>query len=238
MTASLAAVWFFPSNQDTACRLLQEPGEMPQRLSKNGFNRRLHQIPEALWQGLFPLLAQRHQQTNPDGEYIVAICLVPVRDNLRLKRWCLYRGEDGRGVCASKRDSGSGITLPLRVTASGQPVERMLTSGAVNATPGRHRLLLDLPAGRKIDADEGSRDDLVADTRQECGDLPLIAARKTNSKRSHPRHLGSLCQVIRNRVETTWSGIAEHFAKSIHAVTARGIEWEVFLTVLAYSISR
>ena len=66
--------------------------------------------------------------------------------------------------------------------------------------------------------------------------MNLIAARKKNSKRPHPGHIGYLCQVIRKRGETTFSEIAEHFAKSIHAVTARGFELKVFLTVLAYSI--
>ncbi len=236
MTAALVAVWFFHGNQALACQFLKEHGYMPKMLSKSRFNRRLHQIPETLWQGLFHLLAQIHQQMTPDGAYIVDSCPVPVCDNLRIKRCRLYRGEDYRGWCASKRRDFYGLKIHLLVTASGQPVEIVVTPGEVNDTPGLRSVLLDLPEGSEIYADKGYLDYLFEDTLKECGDIHLIAARKKNSKRPHPGHIGYLCQVIRKRVETTFSGIAEHFAKSIHAVTARGFELKVFLTVLAYSI--
>jgi len=236
MTTALVAVWFFHGNQHQACRFLKEHGYIPKMLSKSRFNRRLHQIPEALWQAVFALWAQVHQQTNPDGEYIVDSCPVPVCDNLRIRRCRLYRGEDYRGYCASKRRYFYGLKIHLLVTASGQPVEMILTPGEVNDTPGLRSLLLDLPEGSEIYADKGYTDYDFEDALKECGDITLIAARKKNSKRPHPGHIGYLCQVIRKRVETTFSGIAEHFAKSIHAVTARGFELKVFLTVLAYSI--
>lgn len=236
MTAALVAVWFFHGNQALACRFLKEHGYMPQMLSKSRFNRRLHQIPEILWQAVFALLAQVHQYANPEGEYIVDSCPVPVCDNLRIKRCRLYQGEDYRGYCASKRRYFYGLKIHLLVTASGKPVEIVLTPGEVHDTPGLRSLLLDLPAYSEIYADKGYLDYEFEDTLKDCGDIHLIAARRKNSKRPHPGHLGYLCQVIRKRVETTFSGIAEHFAKSIHAVTARGFELKIVLTVLAYSI--
>jgi hypothetical protein len=45
--------------------------------------------------------------------------------------------------------------------------------------------------------------------------------------------LGSVC---RKRVETTFSQLTERFARSIHAVTARGFELKIMLTVLAFSL--
>jgi len=45
-----------------------------------------------------------------------------------------------------------------------------------------------------------------------------------------------LCQVIRKRVETTFSQIAAHLARSIHAVTPSGFELKVLPTVLACSL--
>ena len=235
MTAALVAVWFFHGNQLLACQFLKEHGSMPQMLSKSRFNRRLHQIPAALWQALFALLSQVHQQMNPEGEYIIDSCPVPVCDNLRIKRCRLDRGEDYRGYCASKRRYFYGLKIHLVVTASGKPVEIVLTPGETGDTPGLRSMPGDLPAGSEIYADKGYTDYSFEDALSDC-DLHLIAARKKNSKRPHPGHIGSLCQVIRKQVETTFSGIAEHFAKSIHAVTARGFELKVFLTVLAYSI--
>ena len=235
MTAALVAAWFFHGNQSLACQFLKEQGEMPQMLCKSRFNRRLHQIPEALWQGLFALLSQLHQQMNPDGEYIIDSCPVPVCDNLRIRRCRLYRGEDYRGFCASKRRYFYGLKIHLVVTASGKPVEMVLTPGEVHDTPGMRSMPWDLPADSEIYADKGYTDYEFEDALADC-DLHLIAARKKNSQRPHPGHIGYLCQVIRKRVETTFSGIAEHFARSIHAVTPRGFELKIVLTVLAYSI--
>jgi hypothetical protein len=235
MTAALVAVWFFHGNQSRACQFLKEHGYMPQMLSKSRFNRRLHQIPEVLWQALFHLLAHLHQQTNPEGEYIVDSCPVPVCDNLRIKRCRLYRGEDYRGYCASKRRYFYGLKIHLLVTASGKPVEIVLTPGETHDTPGLRSLFWEVPEGSEIYADKGYTDYVFEDALGDC-DIVLTAARKQNSKRPHPGHISYLCQVIRKRVETTFSGIVDHFARSIHAVTARGFELKVFLTVLAYSI--
>lgn len=45
-----------------------------------------------------------------------------------------------------------------------------------------------------------------------------------------------LCRLRRERVETTFSQLRERLARSIHAVTPRGFELKVFLTVLSFSI--
>lgn len=236
MTAALVAAWFFEGHQLRACQFLKEHGYVPTMLSKSRFNRRLHRIPDTSWQALFSLLAQIHQQNNAEGDYIVDSCPVPVCDNLRIQRCHLYRGEDYRGYCASKRRYFYGLKLHLVVTATGKPVDLVLTPGETGDMPGLRSLFLDLPDGSDLYADKGYTDYGFEDTLAAVGSANLIAARKRNSKRPHPGHIGYLCQVIRKRVETTFSGITEHFGRSIHAVTARGFELKVFLTVLAYSI--
>jgi hypothetical protein len=45
-----------------------------------------------------------------------------------------------------------------------------------------------------------------------------------------------VCGVRRKQVETTFSQLTERLAHSIHAVTARGFELKILLTVLAFSI--
>lgn len=66
MTTALIAVWYFSGNQEMARVFLQEHGYIPKMLSKSRFNRRLHAIEEVVWQGLFYLLAEIHQQTNSE----------------------------------------------------------------------------------------------------------------------------------------------------------------------------
>ena len=45
-----------------------------------------------------------------------------------------------------------------------------------------------------------------------------------------------VCCLSRKRVETTFSQLTQRLARSIHAVTPRGFELKVMLTVLAFSL--
>jgi hypothetical protein len=236
MTTALVAVWYFGGNQELSRIFLKEHGYIPRMLSKSRFNRRLHAIEEVVWQGLFYLLAEIHHQTNPDNEYLVDSCPVPVCDNLRIKRCKLYQGEDFRGYCASKRRYFYGLKAHLIVTASGKPVDILLTEGEVNDIPAVKQMAWDLPEGATLYADKGYTDYVMEDTVADVHRIEFIAARKKNSKRPHPGYVIYLCQVLRKRVETTFSQIDQHLARRIHAVTPRGFELKVFLTILAYSI--
>ncbi len=236
MTTALVAAWFFDGKQERSRIFLKEEGYIPKMLSKSRFNRRLHQIPEALWQALFQLLSELHQQNNPSGEYIIDSCPVPVCDNIRIRRSRLYRGEEYRGRCASKRRYFYGLKIHLIISATGQPIEFSLTPGASSDTAGLRALPLDLPKGATLYADRGYTDYHSEDALREIEALELTAARKSNSKRQHPGHISYLCFVIRKGIETTFSQITERFARHIHAVTPRGFELKVFLTVLAYQL--
>ena len=45
-----------------------------------------------------------------------------------------------------------------------------------------------------------------------------------------------VCGVFRKRVETTFSQLTKRLARSVHAVTPRGLELKILLTVLAFSL--
>ncbi len=96
MTIALVAVKLFDGNQERSRCFLQEHGYIPNMLSKGAFNRRLHEIPDTLWQALFGLLADVHKQMNQSQEYnesqeyAVDSLPVPVCDNIRLCRCRLY----------------------------------------------------------------------------------------------------------------------------------------------------
>jgi hypothetical protein len=181
-------------------------------------------------------LAALHHQANPEGEYLVDSCPVPVCDHLRIRRGKLDHGEDFRGYCASKKRYFSGLKAPLLVIAGGKPRDIVLNPGEVNDLPACKQMAWDLPAGPTLYADKGYTDYVLEDTLADVHRVELIAARKKNSKRPHPGDVVYLCQVLRKRVETTFSQIDQHFSRRIYAVTPRGFELKVFLTILAYSI--
>lgn len=97
-------------------------------------------------------------------------------------------------------------------------------------------LPLDLPPDAEINADAAYTDYLFEDTLAEVTGIQLLAHRKRNSKRQHPGWVAYLSDHVRKRMETTFSQIAACFGRNIHAVTPRGFELKVFLTVLAYSM--
>jgi hypothetical protein len=210
---------------------------MPHR---GNLNRRLHQVPEATWQALLSLLAAAHKQTNDAQEYTVDSLPVPACDSYRIRRSRLYprrkHGEAFRGYVASKRRYFYGLRLHLLMTPNGLPVEVMLAPGSEADIAAFRRLPLDLPPAATIFADKG-----YPDQHEEAllagADLRLIALRRANSRAPLPAWLTYLVQHERKRIETVFSKIAAAFGRTIHAVTPRGFELKVFLTVLAYTIT-
>jgi transposase len=236
MTAVLVAAALFNGNQELSRTFLKEHGYMPTMLSKSRLNRRLHAIPDTLWQALFALLAEVVKQTTPEQTYVVDSLPVPVCDNVRIFRSKLYKGETYRGRVASKHRYVYGLRVHLVIAATGEPVEMLLAPASTADIAAFRSLPLDLPEGAEICADAAYTDYFWEDALVEVADLHLLAKRKHNSTRPHPGWVSYLCDRTRKRVETTFSQIAVRFGRYIHAVTARGFELKVFLTVLAYAI--
>lgn len=237
MTVALVAATFFTGNQELSRVFLKEHGYIPRMLSKSRFNRRLHAIPDTLWQALWHVVSVCAQASNPDQEYVVDSCPVPCCDNIRIRRCKLYQGEKWRGYCASKRRYFYGLRIHLLITATGQPVEMVLAEGSVADITAFRTLPLDLPPNAEVYADPAYTEYVVEDFLQEHAGITLTAQRKKNSTRPLPGWVSYLCNHTRKRVETTFSQIAERFARSIHAVTPEGFELKVFLSVLAFAIT-
>jgi len=237
MTTVLVAATFFVGNQELSRRFLQEHGYMPTMLSKSRLNRRLHALPDTLWQALWQVLAEIAKHNNPTGAYVVDSCPVPVCDNIRIRRCKLYRNEAYRGKIASKQRFFYGVKLHLLIAGNGQPVEIVLAPGSMADITAFRSLPLDLPTGAEVHADAAYTDYALEDRLQEQQGLTLLADRKKNSMRPVPGWVAYLSEYTRKRVETTFSQINRRFAKCIHAVTPRGFELKVFLTVLAFAIT-
>jgi hypothetical protein len=118
MTIATVAAELFTGNQQKALDFLTSHGYIA-TFSKSRFNRRLHRIPETLWQFALFVLAQIHQKTNPEQVHIVDTFPVPVCHNIRIRRCKLYRGEAFRGYCASKKQYYFGLKVCVIVTEAG-----------------------------------------------------------------------------------------------------------------------
>jgi len=166
---------------------------------------------------------------------------VPVCDNIRIGRCRLYprkkHKEAFRGYIASKRRYFYGLRVHLLITTTGLPVEVMLAPGAEADITAFKCLPLDLPHGARIFADAGYLDDPEQALLAEAGGVSLVAQRRKNCKRQLPPWLSFLAKHERKRVETVFSQIVSAFGRTLHAVTPKGVELKVFLTVLAYTIT-
>ena len=236
MTTALVAADLFGGCFERSRHFLHSHGYIPPMLSKSRFNRRLHALPEVLWQRLFSLLSAAAQQTNRTGEYIVDSCPVPVCDNIRIRRCHLYRGETYRGYLASKHRYFFGLRLHLLGTATGQPVEFVRAPGAQADRRAFKTLALDVPEGSTIYADAAYTDYDWEDLLEEGPRLHLVVPRKANAKRTMASVLRYLCHYTRKRVETTFSQITALFARTLRAVTNRCFELKICLAILAFAI--
>lgn len=236
MTTALVAADVVGGCFEQSRHFVRSHGYISRMLSKSRFNRRLHAIPESLWQGLFSVLSPAAKQTNHSSEYIVDSCPVPVCDNIRIRRCHLYRGEAYRGYLASKRRYCFGLRIHLLVTATGQPVEFVLAPGAQADITVFKSFALDLPAGSTIYADAAYTDSHWEDLLAQGPGLFLLAPGKTNAKRTMPGCQRSLCHYLRKRRETALSQITALFARSIRAVTSRCFELKSGLSLLAFAI--
>jgi hypothetical protein len=235
MTIAIVAAEFFTGNQQKALDFLTSHGYI-KPFSKSRFNRRLHQIPETLWQLALFVLAQTHQETNPERVHVVDTFPMPVCHNIRIKRCKLYRDEAFRGYCASKKQYYFGLKVCVIVTEAGEPVELVLVPGSTADINALRSMDLNVPEGSEIFGDCGFLDrEFEAALDEEAG-LRLVVPRRSNMKDQLDGCLEYVCRFCRKRVETTFSQLTERLARSIHAVTPRGFELKIMLTVLALSL--
>jgi len=234
MTIATVAAQFYTGNQQNALDFLCSHGYI-RPFSKSRFNRRLHAIPEALWQFALSVLAEIHQQSNPGRLHIVDTFPVPVCRNIRIRRCRIYKGKTFHGYCASKKEYFFGLKVCLVVTESGEPVEMLLSPGSTADITTLRCMDLNLPAESVLFGDSGFLD-TEFEAALEDAQVNLVVPRRANMKEQLDGCVEYICRLCRKRVETTFSLLAERLARSIHAVRPRGFELKILLTVLAFSI--
>lgn len=249
MTIAAVAAEFFTGNQQLALTFLVSHGYL-KPFSKSRFNRRLHAIPETLWQFALYALAQVKQKTREtqiestqiNGEatqtFLVDTFPVPVCRNIRIKRCKIYHNAAFRGYTASKKEYFYGLKVCLIVTDKGSPVELIFVPGSTNDGEALRSMPLNLPDNSVLIGDKGFLDIPFEEMLKRDGNIHLLVPRRKNMKPE--KQLDDLVQWVsgglRKKVETTFSQLSERLARSIHAVTPRGFELKVFLTVLTYTI--
>lgn len=237
MCVPLVAARYFGGKIEQAQEFLYEHGYLSCCLSKSRLNRRLHALPQELWLTLFELLGQLFQRHNKDNLYTLDSMPLPACDNIRIKRCRLFKGQEHRGYCASKRRYFFGLKVHLLITGRGQPVEFVLTPGSTADVNALKFFDLNLPPEAVLHGDRAYTDYQEEDLLHQAAGVVLRSQRKKNSKRPLPLCLEFLGKPVRQRVETTFSQLEALLPHHIHAVTPQGFVLKIICFLLTVSLS-
>lgn len=236
MTTAIVAAVFFRGNSESACAYLSAHRFISAMLSKSRFNRRLHRISD-FFLTLFAMLGEMWKELNAQSIYSIDSFPIAVCDNYRIRRCKLYREQAYRGYIASKKRFFYGLKIHLLATATGEPVELLLTPGSFSDVGCLEAFDWDLPADATVYADRGYNHDPFEQMLQADGQIEFLPMRRENMKDQFPPWVRYLQHHFRKRIETLGSLIERLLPKSIHAMTPRGFELKVVLFVLAVSIN-
>jgi hypothetical protein len=236
MTTAIVAAVFYRGNFESARTALQANGMVRHMLGKSRFNRRLHRIRE-LFLTLFAVLGETWKTLNSNSIYSIDSFPIAVCDNYRIRRCRLYQHAAFRGKIASKKRYFYGLKLHILVTATGQPVEFILTPGSFSDVGELETFNWDLPPGSTVYADRGYNKASFEAELQTDAQIAFQPMRRRNMKAQFPPWVVYLQHFFRKRIETMGSLLERLLPKSIHTVTAAGFELKVVLFVLAISIN-
>ena len=235
MLVPLVAARYFGGKIESAREFLIEHNYLSYPLGQSRLNRRLHALPQEVWQLLFALLGEVFKGHTQKGEFVIDSLPVPACDNIRIRRCKLFRGEKHRGYTASKRRYFWGLKVHLMITGEGWPVEFVLTPGSVGDVCALRCWNFDLAPGSRVYGDRAYNDYGEEDLLQEAGEITLQVQRRKNSKRPLPLWKEFLSQPVRQRIETSFSQITSLFPKHINAVTPKGFLLKLICFLLAFA---
>jgi hypothetical protein len=236
ISTGLVALLCFRGNFESARALLRAPHYIPHMLSRSRLNRRLHRLKELLL-SIFEWLGETWKHLHTESVYIIDSFPIAVCDNYRIPRVKLYKHEGHRGYIASKKRYFSGLQIHRMVTEEGQPVEYFLTPGASSDVRALQTFRFDVPEGSQVYADKAYNDYAMEEVLLEAAHIQLYPIRKKHSARTLPPYIAYVQHDYRKRIETVGSLLERMLPNTMHAVTAAGFEWKVFLFVLAYSMN-
>lgn len=237
ITIVVGAALYFGGNHEKSRRFFKDFKLTKIILNKGQFNRRLHAIPEEIWEQIFYLMSLIFKQRNTTQEYAIDSFPVQVCENIRISRSKIYTEEIHRGWLASKKKYFFGIRVHMICTIIGEPVEFIFAPGATSDAKVFKDFDLNLPKKSKLYGDGMYNDYDHEEMVKDALDIDVLAARKENMKKQHHPALRFLINHTRKSIETSFSKITGLFPKKIHAVTAKGFELKIFSFIFAYSLT-
>lgn len=233
MTVVIVSARFFYGNIERARQMLKEFGYIHNMLSKSRLNRRIHNIPDDIWEKMLEFSHQYSSCCHYGKDFIVDSFPVSVCRNIRISRCRIFRNEEFRGYNASKKEYFYGVKVTVITNLSGHPLKMIIAPGKEHDLPALKVLNPRcLPIGSTLYGDAAYNDYEYEDQLLEEG-IKLAIDRKKNAKRPYDLEDYVNLRTHRKTIEGTFSTITNLMPKKIHAVIARGFELKIVNYVIA-----
>jgi len=236
MTFALLSALYYHANYRLARLVCMTLSYFPEILSHSRLVRRIHSIPDFIWQFVFSTLKMYIRKSS--SEYFV-VDSFPVKayENHKSFRARIFRGKAYHGYSASKKQYFFGIKVHMIIDEDGVPIEFCFTPGSISDITGLKSLSCELPDGSILFADKAYTSYSLEDDLQEMANIRLVAKRKINQKRQHSPCLEFILNCKMNRIETVFRNIVSRIPRSIKARTEKGFYLKVTFFILAHVIS-
>lgn len=233
MTVTIVASRFFYGNIERARQMLKEYGYIKRMLSKSRLNRRIHMIPDDIWEKMLEFSHRNSLYRYSGNDFIVDSFPVSVCRNIRISRCRIFRTEDFRGYNASKKEYFYGVKATVITNLSGHPLKMIIAPGSEHDLPTLK--VLDprcLPKGSTLYGDAAYVDYEYEDRMLKDG-VKMAVERKINSTRPYDLEDYVNLKTHRKTIEGTFSTVTNLMPKKVHAVVARGFELKIISFVIA-----
>lgn len=238
MTTAIISALQYSGNLEKARKELKTNGYIKDMLSKSQLNRRLHKVPNYLWNTVLKAISKTLENKNINNEFIVDSFPMYSCKLARQNKTKLFRAKKYMGYCAAKKEYYIGFKGHMISDINGIPIDFMITPGCESDIVALRKMNLDLPVNALLYADKAYNDYKFEDELLYQKQIYLKPIRKKNSKRKGCFILEQVRKKKRRMIESAFSCIEKLLPRSIHAVTIAGFKLKTMLFVLAYSFSK
>lgn len=232
IATGLIAMKYFSGNLEQARHFLKDYFYIPNMLSKSRLIRRLHSFSRGFWRALLRYFSLVNKASK-DPEAIIDS--FPVKACHKVRKSRLYTENKFRSYNASKEEYYTGLKTHVITNSKGQPLDFLITPGSVHDLKAFKMFNLERFHGKIIYGDKAYNHYEYEDQLLKVGTY-LMPQRKENSKR--PWSYRAFCRInsVRKRIETSFSQINAMLPRRIQAVTPKGFELKVILSVVALGL--
>lgn len=235
MTTAVISWRFFSGNLEAARGFLCSHRYIPNMLTKSRLNRRMHAIPDHMWQAIVEFISE---VVHPNSlgflidSFPVSACHL-VRSNRRM----ILQGREFVGYNASKKGWFVGVKIHVLTTLCGCPKTFAISPGSNHdLTVFKKMYLGGLTQGATVIGDKAY---LSASNEQdmEKKGFFMLTERRANSVRGPSLLYHRYGKRLRKRIETMFSRISNWLPHHVHAVTKKGFFLKLTTLIVAFSTS-